>query len=98
MPTPRGAPREGAALLAGLIRCGNCGCRLQVSYGRKQQPSYCCTQHLQKGIALTSHGLKAEQVDDLVTQQVLLAMQPASLELSIQALQEMEFRMRCVGP
>jgi hypothetical protein len=86
----KGTPRAGVALLAGLIRCGTCGCRLQVSYGRKQQPSYCCTQHLHKGIATTCHGLKAEQVDELLTQQVLLALQPAALELSVQALQEID--------
>lgn len=77
-------------MLTGLIRCGGCGCRLQARYGRRHRPAYACTRHLHKGMAPTCHGLVAEQVDELLTQQVLLALQPAALELSVQALQEIE--------
>jgi hypothetical protein len=31
----RGAPRPGGGLLAGLIRCGRCGRKLQVHYSGK---------------------------------------------------------------
>ena len=38
-----GAPREGAALLGGLLRCGRCGRRMRVCYGGvKGQPWYDC--------------------------------------------------------
>jgi DNA invertase Pin-like site-specific DNA recombinase len=38
-----GAPREGAALLKGLIRCGRCGRRLSVHYAsRSDRYSYVC--------------------------------------------------------
>jgi DNA invertase Pin-like site-specific DNA recombinase len=37
----RGAPREGPALLAGLVVCGRCGRQLQTTY--KRTPRYVCT-------------------------------------------------------
>ena len=37
----RGAPREGAALLAGLVVCGRCGYQMRVAY--KPQRRYTCT-------------------------------------------------------
>jgi len=40
-----GAPREGPALLGGLVACGICGHRLQVSYeasGQGLTGRYCC--------------------------------------------------------
>jgi DNA invertase Pin-like site-specific DNA recombinase len=86
----QGAPRQGEALLGGLLRCGGCGCRLQPSYGRSSRPRYQCERHLQKGIPATCHGLVASQVDALVAQQVMRALEPASLELSVRALAEVE--------
>jgi DNA invertase Pin-like site-specific DNA recombinase len=86
----QGAPRSGGALLAGLIRCGSCGCRLQANYSRRQRPNYSCERHLHKGIAPTCHGLMAAQVDELVTQQALRALEPAALELSVCALERIE--------
>lgn len=44
-PDTLGAPREGVALLAGLVVCGTCGRRLQVSYRRTHQPYYSCVRH-----------------------------------------------------
>ena len=39
-----GAAREGRALLQGLVRCGRCGRRMQVSYsGQSLTPRYRCT-------------------------------------------------------
>ena len=38
-----GAPRQGAALLGGLIRCGKCGRRMCIRYsGPKNTPHYGC--------------------------------------------------------
>ncbi len=39
----RGAPREGLALLQGIVRCGRCGRRMSVRYLKKASiPSYEC--------------------------------------------------------
>ena len=82
----RGTPRQGTALLAGLIRCGTCGRRLRPRYGRLGRPSYLCVRHLQDGTDQTCYGLRAADVDALVVQQVLQALEPAALELSLQAV------------
>lgn len=84
----KGTPRRGTALLAGLIRCGNCGRRLRPHYGRKGQASYHCVRHLQQGTEQTCYSLRAADVDDLVTREVLRALEPAALQLSLQALDE----------
>ena len=44
-PTTPGPPRNGPAMLAGLVRCGRCGRRMVVRYsGPKNRPTYACTR------------------------------------------------------
>jgi DNA invertase Pin-like site-specific DNA recombinase len=90
LPGSKGAPRPGAALLAGLLICGNCGRRLQASYRTRQNAQYECIRSRQEGTEQTCHGLKAAVVDEMVTQQVLRALEPAALELSCQAIETIE--------
>src|SRR6266487_1620931 len=43
----RGAPREGSALLQGIVWCGRCGAKMQVnsySHKEKRSPGYICTR------------------------------------------------------
>jgi DNA invertase Pin-like site-specific DNA recombinase len=79
-----GSPRGGAALLSGLLVCGACGRRMHPSYRTKARPYYGCPRRAQEGSEC--RGLGAAALDDLVGQQVLEALAPASLELSLQAL------------
>jgi DNA invertase Pin-like site-specific DNA recombinase len=83
-PEAAGAPRAGAALLAGLLVCGACGRRMHAGYRTKARPYYVCMRRKLEGS--TCCGLGAAAVDDLVGQQILRALQPAAFELSIQAL------------
>ncbi len=80
-----GVPRSGAALLPGLLVCGACGRRMHAGYRTKAKPYYECMRRKLEGS--TCCGLGAAAIDDLVGQQVLRALQPAALELSLQALQ-----------
>jgi len=84
-PEARGVPRSGAALLPGLLVCGACGRRMHAGYRTKAKPYYECMRRKLEGS--TCCGLGAAAIDDLVGQQVLRALQPAALELSLQALQ-----------
>jgi DNA invertase Pin-like site-specific DNA recombinase len=88
LPDTQGAPRQGAALLSGLIGCGHCGCRLHTHHGRRRHPSYRCERGFQKGHASACGSLGIREVDDLVARQVLRALEPAALELSVQALEQ----------
>lgn len=84
-PEAPGVPRAGAALLPGLLVCGACGRRMHAGYRTKARPYYACMRRKLEGS--TCCGLGAAAIDDLVGQQVLRALQPAALELSLQALQ-----------
>jgi DNA invertase Pin-like site-specific DNA recombinase len=89
-PGSKGSPRDGAALLAGIVVCGNCGRRLQTSYRTHGKPYYSCVRHLHEGTEQVCFGLKATPVDELVAQQVLRALEPAALELSCRAMEDVQ--------
>ena len=80
-----GAPRDGLALLPGLITCGTCGRRMQVSSATKHKAYYSRARYLIEATEQTCYGLKAEVIDTLVSRQVLRALEPAALELSLRA-------------
>jgi DNA invertase Pin-like site-specific DNA recombinase len=83
-PETPGAPRVGAALLPGLLVCGACGRRMHAGYRTKARPYYECMRRKLEGSSCC--GLGAAAVDDLVSQQLLRALEPAALELSLQAM------------
>jgi DNA invertase Pin-like site-specific DNA recombinase len=85
-----GTPRRGEALLAGLVTCGNCGRSLCTVYPEKKTPYYTCNRHLRELREQTCYGLKAAGLDALVAQQVLRALKPAALELSLRAVKDVE--------
>jgi DNA invertase Pin-like site-specific DNA recombinase len=92
--TTLGAVRNGAALLAGLVVCGRCGNRLGVHYqhshGRPIPFTYdCVAQRNCYGEPLCQH-VAGPCLDDFVTRQVLAALEPASLELSLAATEQVE--------
>lgn len=85
LPTSPGTPRKGAALLTGLLVCGSCGLRMHAAYRNKSTAYYSCERHLKVGTEQVCYGLRTTPVDDLVARQILLALEPAALELSLQA-------------
>jgi len=89
-PGSKGSPRDGAALLAGIVVCGNCGRCYQTSYRHQGKPYYSCVRHLHEGTEQVCFGLKATPVDDLVAEQVLRALEPAALELSCRAMEDIQ--------
>ena len=83
-----GAPREGPALLGGLVACGICGHRLQVSYeasGQGLTGRYCCQRRHHTYGEPRCQQMAARFLDDHVAAQVLSALAPAALELSVTA-------------
>jgi len=87
-PNTIGVPRNGCALLSGLVVCGQCGWRLSVTYGAPGRPHYRCARHITQATETKCAGLSAEVIDELVMSQVLRALEPAALELSIKARSE----------
>ena len=92
-----GAVRHGPSLLAGLVVCGTCGCRMQVRYGGPSiLPSYTCNR------LATNYGgdycpyLPGGPVDAFVSQWVLTALEPAALTLSLEATAHLEQERRAL--
>ena len=84
----RGSPRQGAALLGGLAVCGHCGKRFAVNYARHNIARYDCITHLRECRDKRCQVIAARCIDELVTQQVLRALEPASLELGLRACED----------
>ena len=82
----KGAAREGPSLLAGLVVCGRCGKRMTVHYaGRGQVLRYTCRSGAGNLRGTCSHSLAGRVLDQLVVVQVLAALEPGALELSLAA-------------
>jgi DNA invertase Pin-like site-specific DNA recombinase len=89
-----GAVRNGAALLAGLVVCAECGARLTVHYhhydGHPAPFTYDCTRRRDTyGGPLCQH-VAGPCLDAFVTEQVLAALAPAALELSLATAEHVE--------
>lgn len=79
--------REGSALLAGLLRCRQCGHKMRVGYRGGTEPSgryYCAPGHREQG-TLSCPCFAAFKVDRAVVDWVLETCQPLGIEASIQA-------------
>lgn len=90
----KGTVRRGAALLHGLIVCGSCGRRMQVSYRHARFPYYDCHKHLVVAAEANCCGLPSGPLDAVVAAQVLRALEPAALELSLRAVEDIEQERR----
>lgn len=91
-PTTPGAPRNGPAVLAGLVRCGRCGRRMVVRYaGPTNRPSYTCTRGSADYAEPLCQGLSnGTTLDGLVAEQLLAAVAPAALDASLAAVAGVE--------
>ena len=96
-PQAPGAPRNGAALLSGLLRCGRSGKhRMAVSYPDARPPrgpryGYTCAFYqVNYGTGGRCQHIAGPALDDYVTGQVLDAVAPAALEVSMAAAAQAE--------
>jgi len=90
--TSLGVAREGAAVLSRLASCAHCGRRMTVHYtgdGERHYFYVCTRQHSDYGLDRCQH-VAGPPVDALVASQVLAALQPAALELSLEAALHLE--------
>jgi len=92
-PDTPGAPREGCALLGGVLTC-SCGHLMQPHYLWHGVAQYHCKRYLVEAREKTCFGLSASVIDTLVSQQLLRALEPAALQLSLQAGDDIEGERR----
>jgi excisionase family DNA binding protein len=84
--------RNGRALLQGLLRCGICGRRMSPAYpANGDSIRYACQKQMYStegpSVCQSVGGVR---LDRAVTDAFLDAMQPASIEIAVAALEEME--------
>ena len=77
--TRRDGSKSGAALLAGLVRCGKCGHAMRVAY-KEQRFQYTCSKHqgeLQQG---SCQYLSGKRIDEVVVSTFLEVLRPAQID------------------
>ena len=96
LPATAGAPRNGPAILPGLVRCGRCGRRMVVRYpGPADRPSYTCNRGAAAYGEPICQGLShGTALDELVARQLLAAVEPAALAASLAAVAGVERERR----
>jgi DNA invertase Pin-like site-specific DNA recombinase len=92
-----GPPREGRALLQGMLRCGRCGRIMQTGYSGTagNSPRYVCARAKQlyaaEHVCQSIGGIRLEQV---ILAELFKVLGPASLEATAKALADAEDRYR----
>jgi excisionase family DNA binding protein len=88
-----GPAREGGALLQGLVRCGQCGRRMQVAYSGTsgRVPRYACVRaHHLHGTDQSCQSVGGVRLERAVAAAFLEAVTPAAVRASAQAIEQIE--------
>ena len=91
----RGAPRDGMALLQGLMLCGNCGRRMTVSHGHEHRRYECRRAQLDYAAA-PCQAFPVRHLDGAMATVFLEALRPAALQTTLEAFAVMERERRDV--
>ena len=90
-----GAPREGRALLQGLLRCGRCGRMMQTGYSGPagNSPRYLCARiqmHYGRDGAHACQSTGGRRLEQTVLAELFAVLAPAALAATAQAMAEAE--------
>lgn len=89
-------PREGPALLQGLVVCGVCGSRMTVRYhARKERlvPEYVCQRDgVEHAISICQRVI-GDQIDSAVGQLLVESVAPLALEVTLSVQEELQARI-----
>jgi DNA invertase Pin-like site-specific DNA recombinase len=89
-------PREGPALLQGLVVCGLCGSRMTVRYHTRQRrllPEYACQRDGPDHIVALCQHVFGEHLDKAVGQLLIDTVTPLALEVTLTVQQEIQGRL-----
>jgi DNA invertase Pin-like site-specific DNA recombinase len=92
----KGVPREGNALLQGIVICGRCGRRLSIRYTgpRGTYPVYHCSASAKEFGGPRCQEVRALGLDAEVERLVLAALEPDRIALALDALDQLELEMK----
>ena len=90
-------PREGPALIQGLVICGICGERMTVRYhmtGGKQIPNYWCQKkRIEHGEPICQH-INGRAIDQAISELLVESFTPLALEVALQVEDELKARFQ----
>ena len=89
-------PREGPALLQGILLCGRCGRRMTVHYSRrstgKTSLTYCCGyESKERGGKLCQH-VPGGSIDEAVSKMAVQALTPEAVDAALAVFDELQRR------
>ena len=90
-----GPPREGAALLQGIIICGRCGLRMTVRYHHRRDrdvPTYMCQRDGIENARPVCAAIPGEALDDAIGALLIDTLTPLAVEAALQVSAELEHR------
>lgn len=91
----RSAPREGQALLQGLVVCGVCGKRMSVRYRKTRgrlRPEYTCKGYGDNVAEARCQSMPGDGIDEAVSNLLIETMNPLSLEVALAVQEELNKR------
>jgi len=90
-------PREGPALLQGLLLCGRCGDRMNVRYytrrGRQPVPIYLCDRDRAQFGARTCQSIPGASLDETIGALLVEMVTPLTLEVALTVQDEIQSRL-----
>jgi DNA invertase Pin-like site-specific DNA recombinase len=86
----QGALRDGLALLAGLLRCGQCGRRIYVGY-KKETALYYCDGGPPKG-SRRCLAFGSKVIDEKVSNEIVRALSPVGIQAAQRAEEQLQTR------
>ena len=89
----RGPPREGPALLQGMVLCGRCGQRMTVRYHDRHGqlcPDYICQRERIKHAQAVCQRVPGTSIDQAVAAMLIEAVNPVALEVTLVVQQELQ--------
>jgi DNA invertase Pin-like site-specific DNA recombinase len=91
-----GAPREGPALLQGLVLCGKCGRAMTIRYhhpaGRLTPEYVCAKECVERGLP-RCQSIPGARIDDAVGRLLVQSVSPLALEVALRVEQEVQARV-----
>lgn len=91
-----GAPREGPALLQGLVLCGRCGRPMTLRYhqrGGRLTPDYVCAITAIEQAQPACQSIPGGGVDEAVGQLLVQSVTPLALEVALKVQEELQARL-----
>jgi Recombinase zinc beta ribbon domain len=91
-----GPPREGPALLQGLVICGKCGRRMTLRYhqrGGRLSPNYVCQKQSVEECHPLCQNIPGGVVDDALSGLIVQSISPLALEVALKVQQQVQERM-----